>query len=70
MSIKVFIMSTVQSVYLYLFYHTTISSKSFIAHFQKDCRPGASMGEGSLMGSFGGTRTFVFNLVRPKRSHN
>ena len=51
-AIKVFIISTVQSVYFYLFYHTTVSSKSFerilITHFQKDCRPGASMVRGQL----------------------
>ena len=27
-----------------------------IAYFQKDCRHGANMGEGSIMGSFGGAR--------------
>ena len=37
-----------------------------IAHFQKKCRAGASMGEGSIMGSFGGALAFVFNLVRLK----
>ena len=37
-----------------------------IAHFQKKCRAGPSMGEGSIMGSFGGALAFVFNLVRLK----
>ena len=34
-AIKVVIISTVRSIYFYLFYHTTVSSKSF-EHNQKD----------------------------------
>ena len=37
-----------------------------IAHFQKQGKPGASMGDESIMGSFGGARAFVFHLVRPR----
>ena len=62
-AIKVVIISTVPSVYFYLFFHTTLSSKSIEPNkkdFQNECITGARMGEGSIMASFWGRSRICF----------